>query len=640
MSTIWKSLLVSPRNTTTTVRVITVLIILTSVAWWVKVASFLPGSYVPTSALGNVPPAPAQESIPSSALVDGLHVPTIGTSKAAHPIESLIQEAEREVDDLLKKQTRDVRAAAVEYRKRRGRHPPPGFQAWFDFAQEREAIIIEEFFDQIYHDLSPFWGLDPHHLKHQAKFFEKTIKVRERNATSSHHAVWTDIWLDMIQSIAPHLPDMDIPVNTMDEPRLTVPWEIINELIEKEHASRRLPPASKMKETYRGLQDIDKETGSDTIEWEGGYNPPFFERARVGCHPGSLARKAVVVDDWSHRPTLSTRYAEPHLLDGYVKNFTLSSDICHQPDLQTLHGAFIEAQSVKISHELIPLFGGSKLSTNNEILLPPAMYWSDDELYSGGQYHGNPWAEKANSVIWRGAGTGGRNTPTNWKGFQRHRFVSMTNGTQVNMAEDWRVLPMNFNPPPPIYELRASRNKRLGEWLESFTDVGLVSLDCFPANENPADKGCRYTNEYFAVTKGVKMGEQFERKYLPDIDGNSFSGRYWAFLRSTSLPIKATIFREWHDSRLIAWKHFVPMDNRFLDFYGIMEYFHGYDLETEDPVYGHDVEAEKIATAGQEWANKVLRKEDMQIYVMRLLMEFARILDEDRDNLGWVGDII
>ncbi|KAH1405016.1 hypothetical protein KXX64_009627, partial [Aspergillus fumigatus] len=106
----------------------------------------------------------------------------------------------------------------------------------------------------------------------------------------------------------------------------------------------------------------------------------------------------------------------------------------------------------------------------------------------------------------------------------------------------------------------------------------------------------------------MPMNKQYDYKYLPDVDGNSFSGRYRGFLLSTSLPIKATIYDEWHDSRLIPWAHFVPMDSTFLDIYGIMEYFIGYRGS------GHDHAARKIALNGKKWAEKVLRPEDMQIY--------------------------
>ena len=86
-------------------------------------------------------------------------------------------------------------------------------------------------------------------------------------------------------------------------------------------------------------------------------------------------------------------------------------------------------------------------------------------------------------------------------------------------------------------------------------------------------------------------------------------------MRSHSLPLKATIYNEWHDSRLIPWKHFVPFDNTFADIWAIMEYFMGYD----DPAGifhrpSHDAVARHIAESGQQWAEKVMRREDMLIY--------------------------
>lgn len=151
------------------------------------------------------------------------------------------------------------------------------------------------------------------------------------------------------------------------------------------------------------------------------------------------------------------------------------------------------------------------------------------------------------------------------------------------------------------------------------------------------DGDCNYTGPYFEKSETISMSAMFQGKYLVDIDGNSFSGRYLAFLRSTSLPIKATLFREWHDARLVAWKHFVPMDNRFVDYYAIMDYFLGSGGDEQGA--GHDEEGEMIATEGKMWADQVLRREDMQIYVLRLLLEYARVSDERRDQMGWVEDL-
>lgn len=343
--------------------------------------------------------------------------------------------------------------------------------------------------------------------------------------------------------------------------------------------------------------------------------------------------------DFTQTPMIQNNLAAAHMEHGYVKNYTLSTDFCHQPDLQGLNGIFVEPITVAATDDLFPLFGGSKLAVNNEILLPAPMYWNEEERFMGKNSEQPDWSQKQNGVIWRGVATGGKNRENNWKAFQRHRFVAMNNGTKLSRAEEFAELPNNFAMPPSSYHLQAQEEGRLGEWVDTWANVSFVDLMCETEQENKIL--CNYTDPYFSVRKGVKLDDQFKYKYLPDIDGNSFSGRYLGFLRSTSLPIKATLWREWHDSRLVAWKHFVPMDNRFTDWYGIMEYFLGYEgADGTKKVEGHDKEAAKIALAGKEWADKVLRKEDMKIYVLRLLLEYARLSDDRRESMGWVEDLV
>jgi len=183
----------------------------------------------------------------------------------------------------------------------------------------------------------------------------------------------------------------------------------------------------------------------------------------------------------------------------------------------------------------------------------------------------------------------------------------------------------------------------MGKWLQEWTDVAFFDLNCYP-KENREDITCKYTDYLFTCAGLLSLEEQHHHKYLVDVDGNSFSGRYRDFVSSASLPIKATIFREWHDSRLFAWKHFVPLDNRFLDIYGIMEFFLGksipVDAENRNATIAErDLMAKKIALDGKDWAEKVLRKEDMQVYMYRLLLEYARVMDENRERLGWVEDL-
>jgi len=208
----------------------------------------------------------------------------------------------------------------------------------------------------------------------------------------------------------------------------------------------------------------------------------------------------------------------------------------------------------------------------------------------------------------------------------------MMNGTRVLQAEQTRIRPETFDLPRwDDYTIRATRNGYLGDWVTSISDTAFIDLLCFPGTP---DSHCPYTDPFFETRDGMSMADMYNHKYLPDIDGNSFSGRYRAFLSSTSLPINATIYNEWHHDRLFPWVHFVPMDNTYIDIYGILDYFIGYDGHG-----GHDAMAARMAEEGKEGAEKVLRREDMAVYTYRLLLEWARVCDDKRLRLGWIEDL-
>ncbi|KAH9830876.1 glycosyltransferase family 90 protein [Teratosphaeria destructans] len=545
----------------------------------------------------------------------------------------------------------------LRHRRRRGRQPPPGFDVWFHFAVNSSAVIVEQFWDRIYDDLGPFWGVPAKQLREESNRFQHRVSVRGGNATGHtdiDERPWINIWTDMIQSVASMLPDVDVPINVMDESRVVVPWEDINAAMAEERKTRRVVPEQDLKTSFGTLKLLDNNPPKDGEVQDPPFEimGPYWPLAVVGCPPESPARKAYIDTDFRKPPPLTGQWPRGSY-EGYVQNWTLAKSPCDNADLQGLHGSFVEPISISTTKRLFPLFGGSKLPMNNEILLPPAMYWTDDPFYSGGPSHGKAWEEKHDSVVWRGAASGGRNREENWTRFQRHRFIAMVNATAVKLAETGEQEPKNFAlPMNNTYDLAAhlqtltdshnhGHGTALSDWIDTWSDAAFVHLLCFPGTDSPHDRDCPYTSHYFSVASTMSMREQYPYKYLPDIDGNSFSGRYRAFLYSTSLPIKATIYNEWHDSRLVPWKHFVPMDNTFSDFYGIMEYFLGNDVhglegvEGEGGVGGHDDVAGKIALGGKGWAERVLRKEDMQVYVLRLLLEFARLCDEERERLGW-----
>ena len=171
----------------------------------------------------------------------GVNVATgYSASPGNHPIDALIRSAEAEYTHKLGKESKTVAEAAARYRERRGRHPPPGFKEWYDFATQHNAVMVEDFWDQVYHDLGPFWALNASQIRREAWDFEMTINIRDHVASAGSDWFWTKIWLNLIKTIEHLLPDMDIALNAMDEPRMVVPWEDINSYMQKEQQSRKV----------------------------------------------------------------------------------------------------------------------------------------------------------------------------------------------------------------------------------------------------------------------------------------------------------------------------------------------------------------------------------------------------------------
>ncbi|KAF2091767.1 glycosyltransferase family 90 protein, partial [Saccharata proteae CBS 121410] len=559
-----------------------------------------------------------------------------------HPIDHLREQAAQQFQRTVAKRTRSLPEAAAAYRLRRGRHPPPAFDAWYRFAESKDAFVVEDFFDHIYDDLEPFWGVPAREIRAAAAggdVVPSIVSVRNGTVSKTEDFWRINYWAELVRSVVDeggYVPDVDMPVNNMDESRVLVPWEDVEALVGAAGKEGRITEnSSAVLDRYGGFGDLSQEVPVP-VDWIHDHTE-IWSLFQSTCPPDSPARQNVEgIPDLSSPAAdcMPVQYPEGSY-EGYVSNWTIATDPCYHPHLRCLHGTFIAPISMATSKRLVPIFGGSKLVRNNEISIPAAMYWGDWQEYTGGDEHGIPWNKKTAGLVWRGTQSGGWNTAETWPHFHRHRFLSLLNGTKVSAAtgqNDRSSLTFRL-PPSSLYNISADQqnSSNLGPWISSLANAGFSELLCYPPEE-----GCAYAEPHFAVLPQIPMQAQYDYKLLPDIDGNSYSARFRAFLLSTSLPLKATIYREWHDSRLWPWLHFVPMDNSYVDLYGLVEYFLGGDGGRRE---AHDVEAAKMAMEGQEWARKVLRREDMQVYVHRLLLEYARVCRDERAVLGWVGDL-
>jgi hypothetical protein len=59
--------------------------------------------------------------------------------------------------------------------------------------------------------------------------------------------------------------------------------------------------------------------------------------------------------------------------------------------------------------------------------------------------------------------------------------------------------------------------------------------------------------EQHRFSEPVPLGKHWSYKYLVDLDGMSYSGRFMSFLASDSVPIKATVYTEFFSDWIQPW---------------------------------------------------------------------------------------
>lgn len=533
-----------------------------------------------------------------------------------HPISLLMKEADKIWRRYEGERSKSFRQTVSKYRRKYGRHPPPGFKDWYQFARKRNVHNIDDF-DQIMDDMRPFWGVEPRSMRNLAANMWRTesdnvigIHIRNHKVVKVNQPSWrSEAIVTLIEKFIKYLPDMDIAMNRMDQPRVVVPWDDLQDLLSKELKTRQTPPESydgytnAMAELLNITVDDDGQPKEDP-QWFPAHGEQYMNIASAACPPESHARGNLST-------TIEAEELYKDRFGGIVTNFNRSSDLCTVgPEIKEKHGFLFSSASVIATKRLVPIFGECKVNVNNDILLPAAMYWKHDDRYDYSAKSDLDWNKKQEKMIWRGVTSGGSQNRDNWRQMHRQRLVMLSNSTELLMES--RLARILSEQPERKAEYENYRQWMPFEFAENHTDVGFTETwGCSP--------DCSFYENVFSMKEEVPLTKQFLKKYLVDVDGHSFSGRWHAFLESKSLGIKATIFREWHDSRLFAWRHFVPMDNRYDDMYTLLTYFIGLNEEpiTEDGsplhVSRHDDEGQRIANQGREWAKKALRREDIEV---------------------------
>lgn len=540
--------------------------------------------------------------------------------------------------------SKTLEQAVKQYRLRYNTHPPPNFDKWYKFAMDKKSPIIDDF-NQIYDDLLPFWGVKPAELRAQtahllgyAEVGTGGLRIRNHKSEQSPHIPgthhWmTETWEKMIQPFIEWLPDMDIAFNLGDECQVSVPFEAMEALKQagiKTHAEMNTKDTmstamTKHEWPSEWVEPIPGERVTPDFTNRGGY-PVYNTFVAPSCPPSSNARSF----RWWDLGTLCVPCTKPHSImtkDGsLVSDVNLAMDLCHQPDAATLSG-FINAPAVSvITPKLYPVFSQSRTGGFADILVPSPWNYNDKSVFNDEtSVH---WDKKENTMFWRGSSSDGFAHRGRWAGFMRARFVHQAyEQAAAQLAKGGRDKPalnINVSFVGGVPKCAADRSDCTDELrnFEHWATPALAKVN----GELQYGKDNRLPAE-------SPFDEHWHYKHLMDLDGAAFSGRFLPFVESGSLPYRTALFRTWVDERLQEWHHYVPVDLRLgSGLWSVLDYFSGRGKYRDA---GGDEKARAIAETGQAWARKALRHEDMEVYMFRLLLEWGRIVDDNRENLGF-----
>ena len=511
-----------------------------------------------------------------------------------HPIQHLIQLSRYEFQQTLAKQSTTLQQAVEEYISRTGMYPPPHFHIWYDFARSKNVQLIDEY-DIITDLLKPFWGIHPTIIRANARdtlgaensqFPGLLIRngiIHRPEELGGYEERHFNSLVKMVQPFAHHLPDMDLVINTKDEPSIVTPQDAL---------ARYLRDAGKYRRPQTPLNHFSRRPADLVDEIPKHYGSNVFDLSAKTAW--SAITQSCPIESPARQPNGSD-LVESYSYRGFLYNTTAFKEVCNQPSLPYHHGFFDRPATLLYSPTLSPVFSVAKVSTFNDILMPPPVMYSERIFIENGS--DIDWEDKRDQLHWRGGTSTGFATE---EGFHRHHRQRFVTGMD------------DIKTPVPI--LKKVNNKWIKESMTPDEAQPLFDVKFTKISQIATKEAIDAELTQFHIEPQEGQQELWKWKYLLDIDGHGESGRYYALLKSKSLVFKAAMFREWHDVLLWPWVHYIPLGLDGGDWYESVRYF-----AREE---SGKVEGKIIAEESSEWAKKVLRKDDMEVWMFRLLLEY------------------
>ncbi|KAG9026087.1 Glycosyltransferase Family 90 domain containing protein [Tulasnella sp. JGI-2019a] len=540
-----------------------------------------------------------------------------------HPIYELSNKAERDWRAKQSKSSRTLHDAVSEYKRRYGRSPPPGFDKWWQYVLMNRVALPDEY-DQIHKDLEPFWGIHPDELRTRQTAAESrrdafTIAVTDGKAaftsttsTPNEESLSEEgsrramVQLEVLQFLAKWLPDLRASFSVLDTPSLLLDHDYHRAAVNAARSRTVLAPHRDFTSQGRGIASSCSLSSPLVAS---SYPPPI--------------------------PNIPAMWTTTE--KSFIHNHTLAMDVCLNPSTLHLHGFMQSLNNMTLGtrlEPLFPLFSPSSTSIHGDIHIPSLYAYEDLSDFGAPD-----WNQKQHSKLyWRGNTTGTYHSATTfWNLTQRVRLVEAAN---EKTGDIW-VMPSTMNRMEPVGAgERIERAFINEEWVD-------VKFTGKPVQCDP-DSTCALMETLFPFDSGVRLptmkkvkgskkpvlvsNDETHWKYLMDIDGNGPSSSFKKRLATKSLVFKSTVFTEWFTDRIQPWLHYIPIKPDYTDVYDVMAFFKG---DIDGIGQDHDAMADVMARAGHKWQFTMSREEDMLAYVFRLLLEYARVMSHDREQLNF-----
>ncbi|GAA5854421.1 hypothetical protein JCM8547_001815 [Rhodosporidiobolus lusitaniae] len=537
---------------------------------------------------------PSSDSSPFTTLEAARLPPQAHTMR--HPIYDLMQNATKQWEAKLERQSKTLEQAVREYKRRQGRRPPKGFDDWFRFAQENDVILIDEF-DQTFTDVLPFYALPPATISDRSdklqvdpSTFTMVIKKGMVEVVGAHAKDGrAKDQLALMKRWAQYVPDVNITMSAHDGPSIMM-----------DHTTRNKHIDAGKKGTHLSREEYDN-VDEDAALW--GFP--------LACPPNSRLRRAydgLEIDNLPKGPS-------------FVADHLQTMNMCENPEWQYLHG-FTSWPGMR-PQTLRPLFSFAKTSLHSDILLTPLEQYWDHEPWDP------KWEDKPyDQAVWRGSTTGvWFDRGTWWRSSQRVRLWFM--GKDTTGYRRVRFSGEGVETPKGVESL-VEKNVSTLALAKRYLDFAFTGKE---GQCSEKDGSCDAVKKLFDFQRAFGWNEANEYKYLLDLDGNAWSGRFHRLLSTNSVVLKSTIFPEWYAGWIQPWVHYIPLKIDYSDLFDIMAFFAG-DLDGKN---AHDDLAKKIADQGKDYATRFWRYADMEAYFFRLALEWARVTSPDRSAMDYHG---